>query len=129
MAATKVRMGDPAYFVLTSLADGPLYGYAIIRNAQQLSGGRVRLTTGALYAELDRLGRAGYVRRGRHEIAAGRVRRCYGLTRSGVRCLYAEASRKAVAAGLVTRAAGGTRVRRIVTIGGRVRLGGSAGTR
>jgi DNA-binding PadR family transcriptional regulator len=125
MAGSRVRVGESAYFVLASLADGPLYGYAIIRSAQQLSDGRVRLTTGALYAELDRLSRAGYVRRGRHELAAGRVRRCYGLTGSGLTCLHAEASRKAVAAGLVMRAPREMRVRRIVTIGGRVRLGGN----
>jgi DNA-binding PadR family transcriptional regulator len=48
-------MREPTYFVLASLLDGPLHGYAIIRRAAQLSGGRVRLATGTLYTALDRL--------------------------------------------------------------------------
>jgi DNA-binding PadR family transcriptional regulator len=48
-------MREPAYFVLASLLDGPLHGYAIIQRTEQLSGGRVRLATGTLYTALDRL--------------------------------------------------------------------------
>jgi hypothetical protein len=38
-------MREPTYFVLASLLDGPLHGYAIIQHAGELSGGRVRLAT------------------------------------------------------------------------------------
>ena len=48
-------MREPTYFVLASLLDGPLHGYAIIKRAEDMSGGRVRLATGTLYTALDRL--------------------------------------------------------------------------
>ena len=51
----RTQIREPAYFVLASLLDGPLHGYAIIQRTEQLSGGRVRLATGTLYTALDRL--------------------------------------------------------------------------
>jgi PadR family transcriptional regulator PadR len=76
-------MREPTYFVLASLLDGPLHGYAIIQRTGELSGSRVRLATGTLYAALDRLTAEGHV-----EPGAGALR--------------AEAARMADAARLVT---------------------------
>jgi PadR family transcriptional regulator len=108
-------MGEPTYFVLASLLDGPLHGYAIIQRAAELSGGRVRLATGTLYTALDRLTVEGQVELVREEIVNGRARRTYGLTSSGAGALRAEASRMAEAARLVTdqahRARAGGRAR------------------
>ena len=95
-------MREPTYFVLASLLDGPLHGYAIIKRTAELSGGRVRLATGTLYAALDRLTADGYVELVREEIVNGRARRSYGLTTSGAGALRAEATRMAEAARLVT---------------------------
>ena len=95
-------MREPAYFVLASLLDGPLHGYAIIQRTERLSGGRVRLATGTLYTALDRLTADGSVELVREEIVNGRARRSYGLTPSGAGTLRAEASRMAEAARLVT---------------------------
>ncbi|HEY1914580.1 MAG TPA: PadR family transcriptional regulator [Streptosporangiaceae bacterium] len=95
------QLREPSYFVLTSLLDGPLHGYAIIQRAGELSGGRVRLATGTLYTALDRLTGEGYVELVREETVHGRVRRCYGLTSAGAGALRAEASRMAAAAHLV----------------------------
>ena len=88
-------MREPAYFVLASLPAGPLHGYAIIKRAQELSGGRVRLATGTLYTALDRLTADGQVELVREETVAGRVRRSYGLTEDGAAALRAEAQRMA----------------------------------
>src|ERR671930_252649 len=44
-----------SYFVLASLLDGPLHGYAISARARELSDGDVRLTAGTLYGALDRI--------------------------------------------------------------------------
>jgi PadR family transcriptional regulator, regulatory protein PadR len=107
-------MREPTYFVLASLLDGPLHGYAIIRRTAELSYSRVRLATGTLYAALDRLTAEGYVELVREEIVNGRVRRSYGLTPSGAGALRAEATRMAEAAHLVTDA------------GRRLKAGGSA---
>jgi PadR family transcriptional regulator, regulatory protein PadR len=97
-------MREPTYFVLASLLPGPLHGYAIIKRAEQMSAGRVRLATGTLYTALDRLTAAGYVRLVREEVVGGRIRRCYGLTDAGSAALSAEAQRMAEAARLVTGA-------------------------
>jgi PadR family transcriptional regulator PadR len=93
-------MREPTYFVLASLLEGPLHGYAIIKRAEEMSGGRVRL--GTLYTALDRLAGDGYVRLVSEELVAGRIRRSYGLTDDGAAALRAEAQRMAEAARLVT---------------------------
>jgi len=95
-------MREPTYFVLASLLDGPLHGYAIIKRAAELSGGRVTMATGTLYTALDRLAGEGYVEVVREEIVNGRARRSYGLTGAGAAALRAEAARMAAAARLVT---------------------------
>ena len=94
-------MREPTYFVLAALLAGPLHGYAIIKRAEELSGGRVRLATGTLYTALDRLTAQGHVELVGEETVAGRVRRTYGLTESGSAALRAEAQRMAQAAALV----------------------------
>jgi PadR family transcriptional regulator, regulatory protein PadR len=99
---SQLPMREPTYFVLAALLAGPLHGYAIIKRAEDMSGGRVRLATGTLYTALDRLTDEGYVRLVREELVAGRVRRSYGLTEDGSAALRAEAQRMAEAAQLVT---------------------------
>jgi PadR family transcriptional regulator, regulatory protein PadR len=99
---SRLPMREPTYFVLAALLAGPLHGYAIIKRAEEMSGGRVRLATGTLYTALDRLTAEGYVRLVREELVAGRVRRSYGLTEEGSAALRAEAQRMAEAAQLVT---------------------------
>lgn len=106
-------MRGPTYFVLVALWDGPLHGYAVIQRVAELSGGRVALAAGTLYATLDRLTREGLVRPVREETVRGRARRYYGLTDAGAAALREEAGRLAEAAELVTarpapRIVGGT---------------------
>jgi PadR family transcriptional regulator, regulatory protein PadR len=102
MGSPKSRTRKSTYCVLASLLHGPLHGYAIIKRAEELSGGRVRLATGTLYAALDRLMAEGYVHLVSEEIVASRIRRSYGLTDAGAAALRAEAQRMAEAARLVT---------------------------
>ncbi|MFN8373856.1 MAG: PadR family transcriptional regulator [Anaerolineae bacterium] len=47
------RFADPALLILTSLADGPKHGYAMMEDIQRLAG--VRLGPGTLYGALARL--------------------------------------------------------------------------
>jgi PadR family transcriptional regulator, regulatory protein PadR len=102
MAKSPAAMREPTYFVLAALLEGPLHGYAIIKRAEEMSSGRVRLATGTLYTALDRLTDEGYVRLVSEEVVAGRIRRSYGLTDDGAAALSAEARRMAEAASLVT---------------------------
>jgi PadR family transcriptional regulator, regulatory protein PadR len=99
-------MREPTYFVLASLLDGPLHGYAIIKRAAEMSDGRVTLATGTLYTALDRLTAEGFVTLVRDEIVNGRNRRSYGLTEDGATALRSEAMRMAEAARLVTDSTG-----------------------
>ena len=95
-------MRQPTYFILAALQDGPLHGYAIISHADELSGGKVKLATGTLYAALDRLTGEGQVRVTDEEVVNGRARRYYELTPQGRAGLHAEAERLAAAARVVT---------------------------
>jgi PadR family transcriptional regulator, regulatory protein PadR len=94
-------MREPTYFVLASLLDGPLHGYAIVKQTAELSGGRVRLSTGTLYGALDRLADEGLILPGPDEVVNGRVRRVYTLTAGGHDAVQAEAVRFARAADVV----------------------------
>lgn len=94
-------MREPTYFILAALLDGPLHGYGIIKRAQEMSGGRVRLAVGTLYSGLDRLAGEGLVEVVGEEIVNGRARRSYALTGSGAAALGQEARRMAEAARMV----------------------------
>lgn len=58
-----------------------------------ISGGRVRLRAGTLYAALDRLVTDGLIEVDREEVVDGRLRRFYRLTSGGAQRLATEASR------------------------------------
>ena len=98
---TEPPMREPTFFVLAALLRGPLHGYAIMKRAEELSDGRVKLATGTLYTALDRLTAEGHVELVSEESVGGRVRRTYGLTEGGSAALRAEAVRMAEAARLV----------------------------
>ena len=99
------RMREPTYFILAALQDQDRHGYAIMARAEELSGGRVKLQTGTLYAALDRLTSEGLVHPAGEEIVNGRARRYYALTDAGHAELVAEAQRMSDAAQVVIAAA------------------------
>ncbi len=84
-----MRLRPPSYFALAALIDGPLHGYAIAQRARELSHGRVRLSTGTLYALLERALAESLVIAGEPYVEAGRQRRDYTLTPTG-RALLAD---------------------------------------
>jgi PadR family transcriptional regulator len=97
-----MELRRPSYFALASLIDGPLHGYAIVRRAEQLSDGDVRLSTGTLYALLERAIAEELVTAGDPYTEGGRQRRDYALTPAGRLELEAEARRLQHAARTVT---------------------------
>jgi DNA-binding PadR family transcriptional regulator len=92
-----------SYFVLASLLDGPLHGYAIASRARDLSDGAVRLTAGTLYGALERMASQGLVQVEREETVDGRLRRYYRLSDQGREAVVREADRLATAARVVQR--------------------------
>lgn len=92
---SKLPLSEAAFFILLSLAPGPGHGYAILKDVEALSGGRVTLSTGTLYGALARMLEQGWIVRVDPERAeaAGRPRKDYALTKLGRRILSAEADR------------------------------------
>ena len=69
--------------VLSILADGENYGYAIIQRVKELSGGKIQWTDGMLYPVLHRLERQGHVAAKWSASENGRRRKYYRITRKG----------------------------------------------
>ncbi len=73
--------------VLSILAEGENYGYAVLQRVSELSGGKLRWTDGMLYPVLHRLERLGQIK-GRWGTAdTGRRRKYYRITERGRRQL------------------------------------------
>lgn len=98
-----MELRPASYFVLASLLDGPLHGYAISTRAGELSAGEVMLTAGTLYGALDRMEGRGLVEIDREETVDGRLRRYYRITTDGRQAVEREAERLAAAARVVQR--------------------------
>ncbi|MEE6261068.1 PadR family transcriptional regulator [Plantactinospora sonchi] len=116
MTKSVPAMREPTYFILAALQDGALHGYAIVKRAQELSGGRVRLTTGTLYAALDRLTGEEMVLVAEETVVNGRARRTYELTGDGLTALRTEAARLAAAARVVQTRSVASKVATVRTV-------------
>ena len=84
---------EPTFLILTALAAGPQHGYGIMTDVADISGGRLRLRAGTLYAALNRLAAERLVEFDREEIVDARLRRYYRLTPQGAQRLEAEVER------------------------------------
>jgi len=90
-----IPLREPTFLILLSLATGPLHGYAIMKDVQALSEGRVILSTSTLYTALKRLLDLAWIRRieDPKANANGRERKAYVLTELGRNVLKAEITR------------------------------------
>lgn len=100
---------EPVLLILMSLADQPRHGYALIKDIEKLSNGRVRLGTGTLFGALRRLLESGWIERSEQEDTS-RGKQDYRLTPAGLRQLKLELDRlrqlmRAATARLKTREA------------------------
>ena len=84
---------EPTFLILTALLREPLHGYALLGEVESISGGRVRLRVGTLYAALDRLSREGLVEVASEAVVSGRLRRTYQVTTAGSQALAVEVER------------------------------------
>ena len=88
----QLPLTEPVLLVLLSLAEQPRHGYSIIKDVEQLSSGRVVLSTGTLYGALRRLLAQGWIEEF-EEDENSRDRRAYRLTALGRKSLQAEVER------------------------------------
>jgi DNA-binding PadR family transcriptional regulator len=85
-------VSEAVLLILISLADRPRHGYALLQDVAELSGGRVRLSTGTLYGALRRLLEDRWIERFAQEDTA-RDKQAYRLAPIGRRRLRAELER------------------------------------
>jgi DNA-binding PadR family transcriptional regulator len=83
---------ESALLILLSVAGAPRHGYAILKDVESLSDGRVKLSTGTLYGALKRMLEDGWIEAVEEE-AASRDRRTYRLTTGGHSVLAMEVER------------------------------------
>jgi DNA-binding PadR family transcriptional regulator len=86
-------MREATFLILTALAGGSRHGYGIITDVEHISGGRVRLRAGTLYAAVDRLRVERLIEVDHEEILDNRLRRYYRLSPAGRARLATEANR------------------------------------
>jgi DNA-binding PadR family transcriptional regulator len=75
-------LSEPVLLILTSLAEQPRHGYALLKDIEAVSGGRVRLSTGTLYGAIHRLLEDGWIERWDQDDVS-RDKQAYRLTNSG----------------------------------------------
>ena len=91
----QVPLTETTLLILLSLSAGPRHGYAIMKEAETLSEGRVHFSTGTLYGALKRLLDDDWIQRVEDPlpIETERERKAYNLTDQGRRVLNTEIRR------------------------------------
>jgi DNA-binding PadR family transcriptional regulator len=87
-----------AFHILLALAGEDLHGYAIMRQVEEQTGGRMRLGPGTLYGSLRTLLEAGLIAEVDENVGTedgGERRRCYHLTSAGLKVTQSEAEKLA----------------------------------
>jgi DNA-binding PadR family transcriptional regulator len=80
------RFSNPSLLILSSLANGPKHGYAMIQDIEEFSG--TRLEVGTLYGALSRLEEQGWI----EPLESADRRRPYRLTGLGLAALQEQLS-------------------------------------
>jgi DNA-binding PadR family transcriptional regulator len=86
------QLTEPVLLILLGLADNPRHGYALMKDIEALSNGRVRLSTGTLYGALRRLLQDGWIARF-EQADTSRDKQAYRLTPAGRGHLHHELAR------------------------------------
>lgn len=97
------RAGEASVLILTSLADSPKHGYALILDIKEFAG--LQLGPGTLYGALDRLEKLGLI----EALPADDRRHPYRITSSGAMALrdHLDALERVSAVGRLRLALGG----------------------
>ena len=90
--ADATPISEPVFLILASLAQEPRHGYSLLKDIEEISGGRVRLSTGTLYGALRRLLESGWIERFATDDTS-RDKQTYRLTALGRSLLQQEHDR------------------------------------
>ena len=85
-------ISESVLLILMSLAAEPRHGYAILKDVEQVSEGRVKMSTGTLYGALHRLLADGLIERLESDDKV-RDKQLYRLSSSGMQVLQSEVTR------------------------------------
>src|ERR1035438_9151753 len=83
---------EAVLLILLSLAERPRHGYALMKDIESLSDGRVRMSTGTLYGALRRLLEDRWIQRF-EQADTSREKQAYRLTSEGRKQLHLELDR------------------------------------
>ncbi len=86
-------LSDLAFHIMLAIGDGPSHGYAIGKDVEARSDGRLDPTTGALYQALRRLGEEGLIAPVEGPEGTDARRKYVALTELGKRAVADEAHR------------------------------------
>ena len=87
MLAKELVAASTEPLILSLLAQGESYGYALIQEVKRLSGDRIAWTDGMLYPVLHRMEREGWIKSRWGEAETGRKRKYYSLKPGGRKAL------------------------------------------
>jgi DNA-binding PadR family transcriptional regulator len=95
---------EPTFFILLSLSSGEKHGYAILKTIEQLSQGKLKMSTGTLYEALARMVELEWIERvdtpatvpqdlANEVDQRSKTRKAYRISGLGLRVLRAELAR------------------------------------
>jgi len=84
MLSKELMAASTRPLILSILRRGESYGYQIIQDVKQLSGGNLEWSDGMLYPVLHKLQKEGLIESTWHQSEGGRKRKYYSITDSGV---------------------------------------------
>ena len=87
----QMRKGSTEILILSLLKERPMYGYEIIQQLEQRSGGYFEMKEGLLYPSLHRMQQSGWLA-AEWRVVEGRRRKYYSLTPLGKQVLGEQAA-------------------------------------
>lgn len=87
MLAKELVAASTEPLILSLLARGESYGYALIQDVKRLSGDKIEWTDGMLYPVLHRMEENGWIKSRWVEVETGRKRKYYSLKKDGQKAL------------------------------------------
>ena len=88
-----IPLSPAVFYILFALAEGEKHGYAIMKEAETVSGGQFTMGPGTLYTTIQRLLELGLIEETSTSSDSERRRRCYRLSGSGSQVFEAELNR------------------------------------